>query len=529
MCGFIFTENNSDESLTELTKKLEEIKHRGPDNTQIMKKKYGIFGFNRLSIMDLYFHGNQPFEDDNSILVCNGEIYNYKELKVKNSSYNYVSNSDCEVILAMNGKEKKQIELLNSLDGEYAFLLYNKNEDSFLVARDPMGIRPLFYAEDKNGKLWFASEAKSLLHCEDIKPFPPGHYYDSKNKTITPFLELYKTRNNHDNEETVKKNIKDKLTRAVEKRMDSDAPIGFLLSGGLDSSLVCSIAQKMSKTPIKTFAVGITTNPIDTKWAKRVADYIGADHTEVLFTEDEIKQSLEKIIYHLETWDITTIRASVGMYLVCKYIHENTDIKVLMTGEVSDELFGYKYTDFAPSEEEFQKEAEKRIKELYIYDVLRADRCIAGNSLEARVPFSDSDFVQYVMGVEPKLKMNHTNIGKHLLRKSFEEGDYLEHDVLYREKAAFSDAVGHRSVDYLKEMAESKYTDEDFNQIVKNYKTNQPISKEALIYRQIFDKLFGKERESLIKSYWMPNKEWENCDVDDPSARALPNYGKSGE
>lgn len=528
MCGFIFSENTCAKSLSILTEKLEKIQHRGPDDTKILKKDHGIFGFNRLTIMDLSFNGNQPFEDENTIAVCNGEIYNYKEIKKnKSSTYKYKSDSDCEVLLALKTKGEMK-GILDHIEGEYAFVIQDKTTGDYLVARDPMGIRPLFYAEDENSQMWFASEVKSLLHCKNIKPFPPGHYYLASEGKIVPFLELYKTIPNHDSEKIVKKEINKKLTEAVVKRMDSDAPVGYLLSGGLDSSLVCAIAQKHSNKPIKTFAVGIETNPIDTKWAKKVADYIGSDHTEVLFTEQDIKDSLEKIIWHLETWDITTIRASVGMYLVCKYIRENTDIKVLMTGEVSDELFGYKYTDFAPSEEEFQKEAEKRIKELYLYDVLRADRCIAGNSLEARVPFSDSNFVHYVMATPPTLKMNHHQVGKHLLRKAFEEGDYLPKNILYREKAAFSDAVGHRSVDFLKEMAEEKYTQKEFEEKSKKYKV-RPLSKEALMYMEIFEKQFGLENQTLIPDYWMPNKEWENCDVDDPSARALPNYGKSGE
>lgn len=527
MCGFVFSSNTNNKSKDLIVKKLKEIEHRGPDNTHIFQTNFGLFGFNRLSIMDLTNNGNQPFEDKNNILICNGEIYNHRELKEKNKNYPYQSESDCEAILPLLLQEDKK-EMLKSLDGEYAFVSYDKNKNEIFAARDPMGIRPLFYAYDDNNKIWFASEVKSLLHCKNIKPFPPGFFYT--NGQFKSFEQLYKTEKNKDNEESAKKNINKLLTDAVKSRMDSDAPIGFLLSGGLDSSLVCAIAQKMSNKPIKTFAVGIETNPIDTKWAKKVADHIGSDHTEVLFTEEDIKNSLKHIIWLLETWDITTVRASVGMYLVCKYIQENTNIKVLMTGEVSDELFGYKYTDFAPSPEEFQKEAEKRIKELYFYDVLRADRCIAGNSLEARVPFSDTKFVKYVMGLNPILKMNHHNVGKHLLRKAFEEGDYLPQNILYREKAAFSDAVGHRSVDFLKELAEEKYTDEEFKDKVKSYKDSEkPLSKEALMYREVFDDLFGKENSKLIPSYWMPNKEWENCDVDDPSARALPNYGKSGE
>jgi asparagine synthase (glutamine-hydrolysing) len=217
----------------------------------------------------------------------------------------------------------------------------------------------------------------------------------------------------------------------------------------------------------------------------------------------------------------------MGMYLVSKYISENTDIKVLMTGEISDEIFGYKYTDFAPSPGAFQKEAEKRIREIFMYDVLRADRSISSNGLEARVPFGDLDFVDYVMSIRPELKMNFTGVGKYLLRKAF-EGDYLPQEILYREKAAFSDAVGHSVTDYLKAWAEEMYTDEDLMLAQLNFRHSPPISKESLMYREIFEKHFPG-RGDVIKSFWMPNKEWENCDVNDPSARVLPNYGKSGE
>ena len=270
----------------------------------------------------------------------------------------------------------------------------------------------------------------------------------------------------------------------------------------------------------------MSEDAIDLKYAKEVADHIGSEHTEVIITKDDVLKALREVIYHLETWDITTTRASVGMYLVCKHIKEKTDIKVLMTGEVSDEIFGYKYTDFAPSAEEFQREAAKRVKELYIYDVLRADRCISAHSLEARVPFSDSDFVSYVMSVDPKLKMNSYGHGKYLLRKAF-EGDYLPLSILFREKAAFSDAVGHSLVDYIKAYAEELYTEVDFKKGVVKYDFGTPFTKESLMYRDIFEGFYpGKAK--WIKDFWMPNKEWENCDVADPSARVLPNYGASG-
>ena len=244
-------------------------------------------------------------------------------------------------------------------------------------------------------------------------------------------------------------------------------------------------------------------------------------------TSKQVLESLDGLIKLLGTFDITTVRASMGMYLLCKWIHENTDIRVLLTGEISDELFGYKYTDFAPSAEEFQKESQKRVRELHMYDVLRADRCISVNSLEARVPFGDLDFVKYVMSIDPEKKLNKYNKGKYLLRKSF-EGDLLPHDILYREKAAFSDAVGHSMVDYLKEYADSLYSDGEFKEKCKKYTHAAPFTKESLLYREIFEKYYPGQGE-MIKDFWMPNKSWEGCNVNDPSARVLSNYGDSGK
>ena len=271
----------------------------------------------------------------------------------------------------------------------------------------------------------------------------------------------------------------------------------------------------------------MSEDAIDLKYAKQVADYIGSDHTEVIMTKQQVLDSLDDVVHLLGTFDITTIRASMGMYLLCKWIHENTDIRVLLTGEISDELFGYKYTDFAPSAEEFQKESQKRIRELHMYDVLRADRCISVNSLEARVPFGDLDFVKYVMSVDPEKKLNKYGKGKYLLRHAF-EGDYLPHDILYREKAAFSDAVGHSMVDYLKEYANEYYTDEEFADKCEKYDHANPFTKESLLYREIFEKYYP-DQSQMIVDFWMPNKSWEGCDVNDPSARVLSNYGDSGK
>ena len=374
----------------------------------------------------------------------------------------------------------------------------------------------------------FASEPKNLLGLVgQILPFPPGHYYvDGKFVCYRDIAAVDKYLD--DDLETVCRNIHDKLVAGVRKRLVADAKVGFLLSGGLDSSLVCAIAARESEKPIKTFAIGMSGDAIDLKYAKQVADFIHSDHTEVIISKENVLQALENVIELLGTFDITTIRVSIGMYLVCKYIHENTDIRVLLTGEISDELFGYKYTDFAPSAQSFQKEAQKRIRELHMYDVLRADRCISVNSLEARVPFGDLDFVKYVMAVNPELKLNKYHKGKYLLRHAFDDGSYLPQDILWREKAAFSDAVGHSMVDYLKAYAEDYYTQAEFERKRQKYSHAQPFTKESLLYREIFEKYYPGQG-NMIVDFWMPNKDWEGCNVTDPSARVLSNYGDSGK
>ena len=499
---------------------------RGPDDSRVVDTGNGLLGFHRLAIMGLTDAGMQPFQLGNSYVVCNGEIYGFEKIKEKLSSkYTFSSNSDCEILLPLY-KEYKT-DMFSMIDAEFACIIYDGESKEYIAARDPIGIRPLFYGYDKNGVIVFASEAKNLVGLvEKIMPFPPGHYY--KNGEFVCYLDIAKVEQYHDDDlETVCKNIHDKLVSGIEKRLVADAKVGFLLSGGLDSSLVCAIAAKKSTAPIRTFAIGMTEDAIDLNYARQVADYIGSEHTEVFMTPEEVISSLETVIALLGTYDITTIRASMGMYLVCKAIHEQTDIRVLLTGEISDELFGYKYTDFAPNAEEFQKESQKRIRELHMYDVLRADRCISVNSLEARVPFGDIDFVQYVMAINPQLKMNNYNKGKYLLRHAFSNGNYLPEEILWREKAAFSDAVGHSMVDYLKEYAESKYTDEEFDTLIRKYEYAKPFTKESLLYREIFEKYYPNQAEMVV-DFWMPNKEWEGCNVQDPSARVLSNYGESG-
>ena len=339
MCGIIVAQQRE----KDLEKAILKIKDRGPDDTKIMTVDGHVFMFNRLSIMGLSDSGMQPFTMKGSTLVANGEIYNYKQLKQElEKSYTFRSESDCEVLLPLY--EKLGTDMFKILDAEFALVLFDAGKKSLVAGRDPIGIRPLFYGYSKLTKeIIFSSEVKGIIELVDqVKAFPPGYYYSdgefTKYSDITDVKEY-----NDDTLDDTLEHIQTKLVNAVIKRLDSDAPMGFLLSGGLDSSLVCSIAANYLKKPIRTFSIGMVSDPIDLKYAKTVADYLGTDHTEVTITKEDILTNLESLIYASETYDITTIRAGMGMHLICKYIHENTDIKVIHTGEVSDELFGYKY------------------------------------------------------------------------------------------------------------------------------------------------------------------------------------------
>lgn len=526
MCS-IMGYTGKDISEEAFVKHFEKTRSRGPDAVRIKETSQGLLGFARLSIMGLDENGMQPFYKNGNYAVCNGEIYGFRALKkeLEEDGYKFSGDSDCEILLPLY--EKYGVDVFRKLDAEFVCIISDKSKKDFVVARDPIGIRPLYYGLSESGCMVFASEPKNLVGlCEKILPFPPGHYYCDGRFVCYRDMSAVGTYS-HDDLETVCRNIKEKLTLGVKKRLDSDAPVGFLLSGGLDSSLVCAIAAEFSDKPIKTFSIGMSKDAIDLKYARIVAEHIHSDHREVIIDESDVINSLETVIALLATYDITTIRASIGMYLVCKAIHETTDIRVLLTGEISDELFGYKYTDFAPSAEAFQSESEKRVRELHMYDVLRADRCISVNSLEARVPFGDLDFVDYVMHVDPKLKINTYNKGKYLLRHAF-EGKLLPYSILYREKAAFSDAVGHSMVDYLQKYADEFYTDEEFELKRSVYSHAAPFTKESLLYREIFEKYY-KGQSEMIAGFWMPNRDWDGCKVNDPSARVLSNYGKSAE
>ena len=551
MCSIIgFCGKNGSEA--EVREALAKTYSRGPDATRLLNTGCGWLGFNRLSIMGLTDEGMQPFlyrdretiryevRDFNDtekntgeigaelVLVCNGEIYGFRPLKteLEEKGYRFVSDSDCEILPALY--REYGTEMFRTLDAEFAMILYDAAHKSYIAARDPIGIRPLYYGVREDGTYVFASEPKSLISLvKTVMPFPPGHYF--KDGEFVKYRDMAEVDHFHeDDTETVCRRIHDLLIEGVKKRLDSDSPIGFLLSGGLDSSLVCGISAKILDKPLETWAIGMDTDAIDLKYAREVADYIHSNHHEIIISEADVLGALEDVIYALGSYDITTIRASVGMYLVCKAIHEQSDLRVILTGEISDEIFGYKYTDFAPNEEEFQKEAEKRIREIHMYDVLRADRCISVNSLEARVPFGDLAFVEYCMAIDPVKKMNRYGKGKYLLRHAFEKDALIPDSILWREKAAFSDAVGHSLKDDLADFAESAYSDAEFEEKREKYTHAKPFTKESLLYREIFEKYYPGQSQ-MVQDFWMPNRNWEGCDVNDPSARVLSNYGASGK
>ena len=600
MCSILgFCGKTGDEK--KLKEALLKTRRRGPDASRLINTGKGFLGFNRLSIMGLSESGMQPFlygkkqsyfyggscfgqqvsgrtaagnpgtemyEEVETVdelppeteiaLVCNGEIYGFRPLKeeLKEKGYSFISDSDCEILPALY--REYGTEMFEMLDAEYALVLYDKEKGSYVAARDPIGIRPLYYGTTEDGAYVFASEPKNLMPLvKKVFPFPPGHFFKdgkfmryrdmSEVKIVTdsqreeenedpskkaPVVDAVISKDVDNNRQTeinyICQKIHDLLIAGVKKRLDSDTPVGFLLSGGLDSSLVCGISAKLLNKPLETWAIGMDIDAIDLKYAREVADYIHSNHHEVIISKKDVTEALETVIEALGTYDITTIRASVGMYLVCKAIHDQSDLRVILTGEISDEIFGYKYTDFAPNASEFQKEAEKRIREIHMYDVLRADRCISVNSLEARVPFGDLAFVEYCMAIDPELKLNRYGKGKYLLRHAFEKDQLIPDSILWREKAAFSDAVGHSLKDDLEEFAALAYTDEEFQKGVQKYEHAKPFTKESLLYRDIFEKYYPGQSE-MVADFWMPNKNWDGCNVTDPSARVLSNYGESGQ
>jgi len=487
------------------------LKSRGPDRSKIITFNNFTFGFQRLRINDLV-DGMQPFIIDDIVLICNGEIYNHETLKIL---YNIQckSRSDCEIIVYLY--QKFGIEkTLTLLDGVFAFILYDKKKGVVFACRDRIGIRPLFIGEE-NGKFAFASEAKALeiLDLNNISQVPPASIYILNSElaltkkiwwSIPQIPQEIK-------EQQISIELNKLLKNAVFKRLMSDRAIGCLLSGGLDSSVIVSLLSKFG--PVNTFSIGFEEST-DLKYARLVAKHFNTNHHEIIITHQEALDAIPDVIYATETYDITTIRASVGMYLLCKKIKENYPDTVIFSGEGSDEMLcGYLYFHYAPTNKALFNESRRLLSDIYFYDVLRADRSTASNGLELRVPFLDKDVVEFCMSLPASYRKPKNNIEKYYLRKAFEND--LPHDILWRRKEGMSDGIGGLEkpwYSFIQDYAQTQISDELFNE----YKNTliQPCTKESVYYYLEFKKLFT---HTPIQYHWMP--KWQ--DTNDPSGRVL--------
>jgi asparagine synthase (glutamine-hydrolysing) len=480
------------------------LDHRGPDEYKSLTLGKCQMEFYRLAINDLTSTGMQPFKNDKSMLVCNGEIYNHKQFRIGNEK----GTSDCEILLPMINKYGV-IKTLSKINGDFAFVYTDGKR--VIAARDPVGVRPLFYTRYETGSIAFASEAKALLNLRStIHIFPPGHFYDSY---VDDFVCYYTTYWDI-NMRPFRQNIRKALEEAVYTRIDNtERDIGFLLSGGLDSSIIASIAtKKLGK--IKTFSIGLEGSP-DLEAARKVSKYLDTDHTEVTFTVEEGISNVKNVIRSLESYDTTTVRASTPMWLLCKYIKEHTTCRYIFSGEGADEIFGgYLYFHNAPSVSEFVHETMRRLKLIHQFDGLRADRCAGAHGLDLIVPFLDKKFIEASMIINPKLKVN--PIEKYILRSAF--GGYLPDEILWRRKDGMSDAVGTNWVDQIKKYADGIVDDVTFKKIKRDASEhNTPLTKEEAFYRSTFWDMYGKDSDHLISEIWRP--KWTK--IKDPSARLL--------
>ena len=532
MCGILFYQGCIDLSIENINDAIKLLNLRGPDNNiyhSISESKH--MGFARLSINDISSNGDQPLiKNDNYFLICNGEIYNHKELKEDNDFITQ-SNSDCEIIIHMY--EKYGIEqTLKSLDGVFAFVLYDKILNKTYVARDPYGVRPLFIGITENKEITICSEIKPITnYCKKIMPFKIGSYLDLQEDNIDFNYKQYHNytfKFNNDDEATIKTNIRKLFIKAVNKRLMSDRPIGCLLSGGLDSSLVSAlVARNYEPYKLNTFSIGMKGST-DLYYANLAAKHIKSNHHNIELTNEDFLNAIEETIYMIESYDITTVRASVGNYLVGKYIKNTTDCKVIYNGDGSEEIMGsYLWLSNIDNEEDFYVENHKLLTEISYFDVLRSDRSISDNGLEPRVPFLDKTFVDYIMSIPAKYKMfGNGIIEKKILREAFESMDLLPNEVLFRKKEAFSDGVSSQEKSWftiIQEHLETQISDEEFKNQQEKYSHNTPKTKEALYYRNIFEKYYAGH-SNIIPHFWMPNPKW--CNVTDPSARVLNNYSK---
>src|SRR5574344_879461 len=525
------------------------IRHRGPDWSGVYTGDNAILSHERLAIVDP-LSGKQPLvsTDGNIVLAVNGEIYNHMEIRERfKGKYDFMTNSDCEVIIPLY--QQMGSELLNELCGDYAFALYDKSKDVYLIGRDPIGIVPLYQGWDKDGRYYVASELKALEgHCCTIEEFPNGHYFLSTDKKPTRYYHRdWESFDAVKNNKSSISELRDALEDSVRRQLMCDVPYGVLLSGGLDSSIIAAVTKKFASKRVETgstkeawwptlhsFAVGLEGSP-DLIAAKKAADYIGTVHHEVHFTIQEALAALPDVIYHLETYDITTIRASTPMFLLSRVI-KSMGIKMVLSGEGSDELFcGYLYFHKAPDSKEFHEELVRKMSKLHLYDCLRANKSLMAWGVEGRVPFLDKDFIDVAMRINPVDKMSivmqpdgKQRMEKWILRKAFE--DCLPADIVWRQKEQFSDGVGYNWIDTLKKVTEEKVSDAQFATRERTFPINTPVTKEEYYYRSIFASLFPSEtaaktvpHEASVACSTAKALEWDAAwkNMDEPSGRAV--------
>ncbi|MFC7523213.1 asparagine synthase B [Parapedobacter sp. GCM10030251] len=546
MCGIIGAfdlKTKSEELRPQVLKMSKKIRHRGPDWSGIYSSERAILAHERLAIVDPK-SGQQPLysQNRNVVLAVNGEIYNHQQLRNELPNYAFSTQCDSEVILALY--EQKGPGFIEDLNGIFAFALYDAEQDAYLIARDHIGIIPLYMGWDDQGTLFVASELKALEgYCSRIETFPPGHYLYSKEGN-TPRKWYIRDWERYDN---VKENVTDidalrkSLEDAVHRQLMSDVPYGVLLSGGLDSSVIAAVTKKFASRRVESndqekawyprlhsFAVGLKGSP-DLIAAKKAADHIGTIHHEINFTIQEGLDAIRDVIYHLETYDVTTIRASTPMYLLARVI-KSMGIKMVLSGEGSDELFGgYLYFHKAPNAQEFHEETVRKLSKLHLYDCLRANKSLAAWGVEGRVPFLDKEFVDVAMRLNPADKMiRDGRMEKWIVRKAFE--DYLPESIAWRQKEQFSDGVGYSWIDTLKEQAALRVSDEELAAAAERFPVNPPQNKEEYLYRSIFTEHFPSTTAALtvpsVKSVACSTPEalaWDASfqNVNDPSGRAV--------
>ena len=546
MCGIVaaFGEKIGTQSMRQQVLSMsKKIRHRGPDWSGIYVSDNAIMAHERLSIVDPQ-SGGQPLKtkDEDVILTVNGEIYNHQDIRKELADeYEFQTGSDCEVVLALY--KKYGSDFLERLSGIFAFALYDRTNDYFLVARDPIGVIPLYLGYDDNGNTFFASELKALEgYCKEIEPFLPGHCYDS---TTSEMKQWYKR--DWQSYDAVKDNVSDidvlrnALEDAVKRQLMSDVPYGVLLSGGLDSSVISAIANKFSRRRIETqsqqeawwprlhsFAVGLKGAP-DLAAARKVADFIGTVHHEINYTVQEGLDAIRDVIYYIETYDVTTVRASTPMYLLARVI-KSMGIKMVLSGEGADEIFGgYLYFHKAPNAKEFHEETVRKISKLHLYDCLRANKSLSAWGVEGRVPFLDKEFLDVAMRLNPEDKMSKDGkMEKWILRKAFE--DYIPKEIAWRQKEQFSDGVGYSWIDSLKEITASRVSDEMMRNAARRFPINTPRNKEEYYYRTIFEELFPSQTAALcvpsVPSVACSTAEalaWDQSfkNMNEPSGRAI--------